>query len=88
MADNYSALYAIRTPGLQPGYDRRLISVQRLTADYLGGGEFELEPHVPTVVVDSKDEGRVAVLPMPAFETAGSQQERQREVMSHVHDTR
>ena len=73
MVDNYSTLYAIRAPGLEPGYDTRLVSVQQLTAEYFGGEDLEPGPAVPTVVVDSEDEGKVEVLPMPSFAAVAAQ---------------
>lgn len=68
MIDNYSALYAIRRPGVAPGYDARKTSVQRLTAEYFSGavpGPDEL-----TVAMDSKVDGNVVVRPMPDFGAA------------------
>jgi hypothetical protein len=35
--DSFSALFAIRTPGIEPGYDNSLIALQNLFADYVLG---------------------------------------------------
>jgi arylsulfatase A-like enzyme len=71
MVDNYSALYAIRRPGVAPGDDPRLTSVQRLTAEYFSGlTPDELGPDNLTVVLDSREDGRVIVRPAPML-TAG-----------------
>lgn len=69
MVDNYSALYAIKAPHITPGIDRRKTSVQRLTAEFFSGRTAQqLGPDVPTVVIDSKNEGTVVVKAMPDFE--------------------
>lgn len=63
LVDNYSALYAIRSPDVVPGYDTRVTSIQRLTAEYFGAEP--LGPDYPTIAIDSRQEGQVRVLPMP-----------------------
>jgi hypothetical protein len=78
MVDNYSTLYAVRAPDLEPGYDTRLVSIQRLTAEYFGGEDLERGPAVPTVVVDSEEQGKVEVLPMPSFAAVAAQGEVER----------
>lgn len=66
MIDNYSALYAIKTPGIEPGDDTRQVSVQRLTAEYFSGKTAEeLGPDNRTVVLDSKKMGKVILREMP-----------------------
>jgi hypothetical protein len=67
MVDNYSALYAVRKPGLAPGYDLREVSVQRLTAEFFSGKTpAALGRDEPSVVVDSRN-GSVVLRPMPDF---------------------
>lgn len=70
IVDNNSALFAVRRPDLAPGYDTRKISVQRLMAEYFGPPGTTLGPDEPTVVLDSREEGIVAVRPMPDFGNA------------------
>jgi len=72
MIDNYSALYAIRSPKVKPGYDSRKTSVQRLTAEYFSRPGADLGPDDPTVAIDSKENGRVVVRLMPDFGSAVS----------------
>lgn len=68
MIDNYSALYAIKGPGIEPGYDSRKVSIQRLTAEYFSGKTLEeLGPDNPNVVIDSKEQGKVVLREMPDF---------------------
>jgi hypothetical protein len=75
MIDNYSALYAIRRPGTESGYDSRKVSVQRLTAEYFSAEGAELGPDDPTVVIDSREVGTVVVRQMPDFQPAGHTQQ-------------
>lgn len=68
MIDNYSALYAIKRPDIEPGYDTRQVSIQRLTAEYFSGNTpAELGPDNQIVVIDSKEPGRVVLREMPSF---------------------
>lgn len=68
MIDNFSALYAIRGRGIDPGYDQRIISVQRLTADYFSGlTQDELGPVNRTVVLDTVAGDHVVLREMPDF---------------------
>lgn len=69
LVDNYSALYAIRRPDVEPGYDLRKTSVQRLTAEYFSAEE-ELGPDNLTVAIDSRQDGNIVVHPMPDFAVA------------------
>lgn len=64
LIDNYSTLYAIRSPGISPGRDLRLTSVQRLTAEYFSGAS--LGPDDPYIVIDTKEDGVVRKRTMPA----------------------
>ena len=71
MVDNYSALYALRMPGVAAGLDPRETSVQRLTAEYFSGrNATELGPDNLTVTIDSVEDGKVAERPMPDFDHA------------------
>ena len=65
LVDNHSALFAIRGPGISPGYDLRHTSIQRLTAEYLGDSD-DLGPDNRTIVVLAAP-NKVKVLPMPDF---------------------
>jgi hypothetical protein len=68
MVDNYSALYAVRMPGVAAGFDTRETSVQRLTAEYFSGrSAADLGPDNLTVTIDSAENGQVAIRPMPDF---------------------
>ena len=52
----------------ESGYDRRQTSIQRLTAEYLGGQTpAALGPDELTVAIDVDVMGGVAVRPMPAI---------------------
>jgi hypothetical protein len=68
MIDNYSTLYAIRRPGVEPGIDPRQVSVQRLTAEY-----FQNPPPEPvavddqSVVIDVDGDGEVVLREMPSM---------------------
>ena len=64
LIDNYSTLYAIRGPGIEPGYDGLQRSVQRLTAEYFVDDGESLGPDSLTVVVDSKEAGQVVIRSM------------------------
>jgi hypothetical protein len=66
LIDNYSALYAIRGPSVASGYDERMTSVQRLTAEYFApGGTDALGPDDLTIVIDSREKGQVVIKSMP-----------------------
>lgn len=66
--DNYSAHFSIRSPQVNPGYDLRSVSVQRLYAE-----TFQLEAGLKMsserdlVVANSMDKGRIVLVPMPEF---------------------
>jgi hypothetical protein len=67
LIDNYSALFAIRGPGITPGVDGRSASVQRLIAEYFDPQHTALVPDDATVVIDSEAPGHVVVRRMPDF---------------------
>jgi hypothetical protein len=73
LIDNHAALYAIRAPGVDAGYDLRRVSVQQLTAEYLGGvsrppaGSDDL-----SIVIDTTEEQNAVVLQMPELEARNS----------------
>ncbi|MVA99795.1 hypothetical protein GN330_21305 [Nitratireductor sp. CAU 1489] len=68
MVDNYSTLYAIKGPGIAPGYDLRKVSSQRLTAEYFSGKSTrELGREDMTVVIDSKAAAKTVLRQMPDF---------------------
>lgn len=70
LVDNHSALFAIRSPAIEPGYDTRKTSIQRLNAEYFGPDPDRLPPDNGTVVNDSRSPGRVEVRQMPDFADA------------------
>lgn len=63
--DNHSALFAIRGPGIESGYDLRLTSIQRLTSEYLSDRE-NLGPDDQTIVIFTLT-GEAKIIPMPDF---------------------
>jgi hypothetical protein len=74
MIDNYPALYAIRGPGIEPGYDVRKTSIQRLSAEYFSGKPAEaLGPDELTVSIDRQDAEVAVDRPMPDFGAARAQ---------------
>lgn len=69
MIDNYSALFAIRAPSVDPGYDMSHVSIQHLAAQFLSGiPATSLAPESGTVAMDSREEGKVITKKMPQLE--------------------
>lgn len=67
LIDNYSTLYAIKAPNVDPGVDQRQISIQRLSAEYLGDRDVDLSraPSKTVVAGDGKEGGLIRLMPMP-----------------------
>lgn len=78
--DNYSALYAIRKPGVEMGTDYSLHSVQWLNASLFRGNVPEVAPTVvasmqgesdePAVYAPITDPDHVAIMPMHGFDAS------------------
>ncbi|RVE95801.1 nodulation protein NoeB [Sinorhizobium meliloti] len=78
--DNYSALYAVRKPGVATGTDYSLHSVQWLNASLFRGNVPEVAPTVvgsmqdksgePAVYAPSTDPDHVAIMPMHDFDAS------------------
>ena len=71
LIDNYSALYAIRGASIPAGYDGRMTSIQRLTAEYFApGGGTAIGPDDLTVAIDTREgqdvDQRMPILTPPA----------------------
>ena len=68
MIDNFSTLFAVRGPEIEPGFDPQKISVQRLAANYFSGrSQEDLGPVNTTVVVESTAPDSVVLRDMPDF---------------------
>ena len=70
LVDNYSTLFSIRSPELKPGYDLRLVSIQRLFAEIFNNQRNDASKiEKETVAVDSKmgPTGPVTTIKMPDF---------------------
>ena len=66
--DNYSTHFSIRSPHVEPGYDLRSVSVQRLFAEFIQGkGKTKPEKEKDKIVANSIDAGRVILVNMPDF---------------------
>lgn len=66
LIDNHAALYAIRAPGIGPGYDLREVSIQALTAEYFGGRVPPLgSSDDRSIVIDVGATGDIQVRQMP-----------------------
>ncbi|MDW9372087.1 nodulation protein NoeB [Sinorhizobium meliloti] len=78
--DNYSALYAVRKPGVATGTDYKLRSVQWLNASLFRGNVSEVAPTVvgsmqgksddPAVYAPITDPDHVAIMPMHDFDAS------------------
>ncbi len=70
IVDNYSTLFAVRSPGRTPGYDRPLRSIQSLFAELLLERPFAHETE--TVFLDRVKDRKIGesfiARPMPNFE--------------------
>jgi hypothetical protein len=66
--DNYPALFSIRAPSVQPGYDLRFVSSQRLFTEFLAPGRINRgdDDRKHNVVAETLDGGSVE-LEMPSF---------------------
>lgn len=67
--DNYPAYFSIRGPGIEPGYDQRSVSLQRLFAEYFGSQTARAQnpSEAARVVVKSNSSKQAVEVDMPAF---------------------
>jgi hypothetical protein len=69
LLDNYATLFSIRAPSVEPGYDLRFVSSQRLFTEFLAPGRINRgdEDRKHNVVAETLDGGFVE-LEMPSFD--------------------
>ncbi len=68
LVDNYSTHFSIRSPKVEPGYDLRSVSVQRLFAEVFSSPFQEISmDDVETVSINSMEKGRVISGKLPEY---------------------